>query len=165
MQLNAAPPPIYPYKCFIKIRGSKTLEKGYLYSISDSIIFIAKTYKKLLAADSLPDVLYKFPISNQLIQICVRNRSAGSVGGFAGFGTGLVISLLATKNVSTDIEGAFVLGLVVVPLVCIGAAVAGALVANASSIAVYNHGYSSEKALVEVNSYSYVNWIAKKKKK
>lgn len=164
LQTKAAPRQIYPYKCFIKIRGSRTLEKGYLYSISDSTIFIAKTYKKLLAADSLPEVLHKFPINDQLLQIRVRNRSAGSVGGFAGFGTGLVISLLATKNVSTDIEGAVVLGLVVVPLVCIGSAVAGALIANAGFTAVYNYGQSSEKSLAQVNSYSYVNWIARKKR-
>ncbi len=110
------------------------MEKGYLYSISDSAIFIAKTYKKLSAADSLPDLLQKFPISDQLTQTRVRSRFAGSVGGFAGFGTGLVISLLATKNVSTGLQSALTLGLVVVPLICIGSAVTGALVANSCSI-------------------------------
>lgn len=165
LQSEAAPAPIYPYKCFVKIRGSKTLEKGYLYAISDSTIFIAKNYRQLLAADSIPNYLKRISVNEKLMQIRIRNRSAGSVGGLAGFGTALIVTLVATKNVSTSLEGGLAMAFVVVPLVCIGGAVTGALVANASSLAVYNYGHSAEKELTRVSSYSYVNWLEMKKKK
>ena len=152
---------IYPYKCFITLKGSK-LQKVYLYQITDSTIQIARKYDQLFKIDTLPKLLETISIDQRLVQIRLRSRFSGVIGGGVGFIVGIVVSVVAVKSSSPDLSGQLVGALLVVPLAGIGSSALGAVAANSTSKVQYKHLISDKKEFERLRYYSFKSWAGRK---
>jgi hypothetical protein len=151
----------YPYKCFISTKNTK-LKKGYLYQVSDSTIQIVKKSGHLYLVDSLPELLQTIPFDKKLIQVRVRSRYSGALGGTMGLLAGIGAIAIFFPMLSKDFETQLLGVLVFAPYTGIGLSAIGARVANATSLARYKPSVHSQADLEKLRYYSFVNWVDRK---
>ncbi|MEO6283733.1 MAG: hypothetical protein ABIN80_27775 [Dyadobacter sp.] len=149
--------PIYPYKCFISIKNTK-FKKGYLYQVTDSTIQITKKSGHLFLIDSLPELLETIPLDKQLIQVRVRSRYSGILGGTMGLLAGIAAIAIFYPMLPDDFETQFIGAMVGAPFTAISLSAIGARVANATSLARYRPAIRSQADLENLRYYSFINW-------
>ncbi|WP_215239660.1 hypothetical protein [Dyadobacter helix] len=160
-QAEAQTKGIYPYKCFITLKGRK-LQRVYLYQITDSTIQIARKHNHLFKADSLPVLIESIPINQDLVKIRARSRFSGLIGGGIGFVVGVALATLAIEGSSPDIGEALVGVFLVIPLAGTGSGFLGAYAANSTSKVEYKHLISDKKEFERLKYYSFKSWVERR---